>query len=286
MAEVEKKKRGRKPKSDKETNKQCVKESEKVDPQILHLNITRNISSNVKCDSELKNTEIFESDFCNYSPDLNEPNAYNESDHFTSKPCELLVNKTDKHQNSNVKVLFQNVDKHQMTNVACFWCCHKFDNQYLGMPLKYKNNKFQVYGCFCSFECMCAYNFYSNEHNHNTWEIYNLINIMANVLHYDKFIYPAPPRKCLSFFGGYMSIDEFRNFKNSKKIINVNNPPFIVVADQIEEINDYFHKHTESLFNFDNERIELLEKKINEKKNLDIQNNFKNTLDASMNIVN
>jgi phage regulator Rha-like protein len=98
MAEVEKKKRGRKPKSDKETNKQCVKESEKVDPQILHLNITRNISSNVKCDSELKNTEIFESDFCNYSPDLNEPNAYNESDHFTSKPCELLVNKTDKHQ--------------------------------------------------------------------------------------------------------------------------------------------------------------------------------------------
>lgn len=107
---------------------------------------------------------------------------------------------------------------------------------------------------------------------------------MANILHYDRFIYPAPPRKCLSFFGGYMSIDEFRNFKNSKKIVNINNPPFIVVADQIEEINDFYHKQTESLFNFDNERILVLEKKISEQKVQDLQNNFKNTLDSTMNI--
>ncbi|QOI90196.1 hypothetical protein QKU58_gp135 [Pyramimonas orientalis virus] len=283
MTEVEKKKRGRKPKNEKETQ-QCVKESEKVDPQILHLNITRNIASTGDQTKEIHDSNLFESDFCNYKPDICVPNAYNENDTFSSQPYELVVNKAECNANSNVKVLLQNIDKHQMTNVACFWCCHKFDTPYLGLPLKYKASKFQVYGCFCSFECMCAYNFNSNEHNHNIWEIYNLINIMANILHYDRFIYPAPPRKCLSFFGGYMSIDEFRNFKNSKKIVNINNPPFIVVADQIEEINDFYHKQTESLFNFDNERILVLEKKISEQKVQDLQNNFKNTLDSTMNI--
>ena len=113
MTEVEKKKRGRKPKNEKEP-KPCVKELEKVDPQILHLNITRNISSDTKSDSGLVNTDIYESDFCNYNPCMNEPNAYNENDHFTSKPCELMITKNDKPQNSNVKVLLQNIDKHQI----------------------------------------------------------------------------------------------------------------------------------------------------------------------------
>tara|TARA_Y100000389_G_scaffold77491_1_gene74256 strand:- start:296 stop:613 length:318 start_codon:yes stop_codon:yes gene_type:complete len=104
-------------------------------------------------------------------------------------------------------------------------------------------------------------------------------------MNYDKYIFPAPPRKCLTLFGGYMSIDEFRNFKTSKKIINVNTNPFVINVEQIEEINDFNHKQQDSLYHFDKERISNLEKKINYQNEINIQNNFKNTLDSAMNII-
>ena len=278
----EKKKRGRKPKTEK-NQKSIVKDNSNLEPQILHLNITRN-NSIVSKDDIIMSSDVFNSDIDlqQNNIDLQVPNAYNEIDNFSSKPYELLINPKDF---DGVKVLLKNIDKSQMTNIACYWCCHKFDNPYLGLPIKYKNNTFEVNGCFCSFECMCAYNFYSNENNHNIWEIYNLINIMANLMNYDKYIFPAPPRKCLTLFGGYMSIDEFRNFKTSKKIINVNTNPFVINVEQIEEINDFNHKQQDTLYHFDKERISNLEKKINYQNEINIQNNFKNTLDSAMNII-
>lgn len=279
----EKKKRGRKPKSDK-NNKSLQKETDNLEPQILHLNITRNNSMNT-LDAKSSNTsmELYNNICSEYNTDMQVPNAYNEIDNFSSKPFEFTVS-SKSHDNNNVKILLKNIDENQLTNIACYWCCHKFNNPYLGMPIKYKNNAFEVNGCFCSFECMCAYNFYSNENNYNVWEIYNLINIMANAMNYDKHVYPAPPRKCLSLFGGYMSIDEFRNFKSSKKIINVNTNPFVINVEQIEEINDFNHKQVDMLYGFDKERLSKLEKKIKHQNELNIQNNYKNTLDSSMNI--
>tara|TARA_Y100000389_G_C17451512_1_gene515142 strand:- start:261 stop:1127 length:867 start_codon:yes stop_codon:yes gene_type:complete len=283
---TEKKKRGRKPKSEKE-NKQVQNDTDNTDPQLLHLNITRNQSAESSAEFQNEN-EMFETDYCNYKPELLVPNAYNDNDTFSSKPFELssVSSKESSHStNSNVKIILKHIEKHQLTNVACYWCCHRFENTYLGLPIKYKNNTFEVYGCFCSFECMCAYNFYSNETSNNTWEIYNLINIMAKSMHYDKYVYPAPPRKCLTMFGGYMSIDEFRNFKNSNKIINANKSPFVVVVDQIEEINDFNHKQQQDiLLNFDKERISNLENKLNRQQEELLQNNYRNTLNATMNI--
>lgn len=282
---TEKKKRGRKPKSEKE-NKLVQKDSDNSDPQLLHLNITRNQSSE-SCTEFQNENEMFETDYCNYKPELLVPNAYNDNDTFSSKPYELssVSLKESNPTNSNVKIILQNIEKHQLTNVACYWCCHRFENSYLGLPIKYKNNTFEVYGCFCSFECMCAYNFYSSETSNNTWEIYNLINIMAKSIKYDIYVYPAPPRKCLTMFGGYMSIEEFRNFKNSNKIINVNKSPFVVVVDQIEEINDFNHKQQQDiLLNFDKERISNLENKLNKQQEELLQNNYRNTLNATMNI--
>ena len=289
--EVEKKKRGRKPKSEKSnttTSSITVnKDTENPDPQILHLNISRKIRKDDLSDNPQSN-KIYEKDFCTYDPEMVIPNAYNEQDNFTSQPFELCskLNNDDNSNFNNVKIM-QHVEQKSLTNVACFWCCHKFENEYLGRPIKYRNGVFEVIGCFCSFECMCAYNFYSNENNNNVWEVYNLINIMANSLNYDKYIYPAPPRKCLSLFGGYMSIDEFRKFRNSKKIININRTPLVVLVDQIEEVNDFFHSKSnnkESLFNFDKERITKLEKKIILESKQHIQENYSNTLDAKMNI--
>lgn len=280
----EKKKRGRKPKTEKDI-KNVQKDVDNSDPQILHLNITRKQSIDTNTTFQNEN-EMFETDYCNYKPDMIVPNAYNNNDTFSSKPFELTnTSIAENPTNSNIKVILKNIDKHQLTNVACFWCCHRFDNSFLGIPMKYKNNTFDVYGCFCSFECMCAYNFYSNETSHNRWEVYNLINIMAKSMRYDTYVYPAPPRKCLDMFGGYMTIDEFRNFKNSNKIININKTPFVIIVDQIEEINDYNHKQQHDiLLNFDKERINNLENKINKQQEEQLQHNYKNTLNATMKI--
>ena len=289
--EVEKKKRGRKPKSEKvnaTTSINVNKDTENPDPQILHLNITRKLRQNDLSDGCQLN-KIYEKDFCTYDPQMLIPNAYNEHDTFISQPFELCSKTSSTNTSNNIKTIMQNVEQKSLTNVACFWCCHKFENEYLGMPIKYRNGIFEVFGCFCSFECMCAYTFYSNENNNNVWEVYNLINIMSNTLNYAKYVYPAPPRKCLTLFGGYMNIDEFRNFKNSKKIINVNRTPLVVLVDQIEEVNDFFHSknkcdNKDSLFNFDKDRINKLEHKINLESKQHIKDNYSGTLDAKMNI--
>lgn len=278
---VEKKKRGRKPKTEKD-NKLTTNRNDEENHHIMHLNISRNMCTT---SNENNTSDLYESDFCKYNPELNIPYAYNEDQTFTSQPFEISSSSNiDKSANA-IKTLFNHIDKKTMTDVACFWCCHKFDHQCIGMPIKYKNDTFEVQGCFCSFECMCAYNFYSGENSQQTWEIYNLINLMANILEYDKYIYPAPPRKCLKYFGGHMTISEFRKFKNSKKIINMNKAPLVVMVDQMEEINDYYHKQTDGYVCFDKERLEKIEKKINHENEENIRQNFKNTLDSSMNII-
>lgn len=267
----EKKKRGRKPKSDK-TSKPT--ETQTDNQYILHLH-----STTTKQNSDIVNIN-YEKNFCKYNPLLEIPNAFANNDTFISQPFEFQgSNSCENKQN-----VLNKISSNEHTNIACLWCCHLFDTPFLGLPIRYKDNSFEVYGTFCSFECMCAYNFYSNELNLNTWEVYNLINLMANKMNYAKVVQCAPPRKHLQFFGGSMSIEDFRNFKNSSNIINVNVFPLVSVIDQIEEINDYNHKNQSDFFNFDKERLQKYEEKINKKSEEDLKSNFKNTLNASMNI--
>lgn len=267
----EKKKRGRKPKSDKNSK---LNEIQPENQYILHLN-----TSNSKKQTEISNIN-YEKDFCKYNPLIEVPNAFDNSDTFISQPFEFQYQSLHE---SKKKVLTE-ITSNEHTNVACLWCCHGFDTPFIGLPVRYKDNAFEVYGAFCSFECMCAYNFYSNELNLNTWEVYNLINLMANKMNYAHIVQCAPPRKHLKFFGGSLSIDEFRNFKKSSKIINVNIFPLVSIVDQIEEINDYNHKNQSEFFNFDKERLQKYEEKINKKTEDDLKSNFKNTLNASMHI--
>ena len=274
---IEKRKRGRKPKQDKDQqHKPTASVSE---PLILHLNINSNKSNS-------KN-ELFENNFCKYSPKIETPNAYNINDQFTSQPYEFNGISVVKENvsNTNVKNIMKNVsygDK-KNTDVICHWCCDSFENTIFGIPIKFKQTYFEVTGCFCSFECMSAFNFYSGENINNIWETYNLINLMAKKMQVKNNIYPAPPRKCLTKFGGYMDIDQFRNFNGSNKIINTHQYPLVAIVDQIEEINDYHHKNNDSIFlNFDKERLERFEKRIHQQSIDLIKDNYQNTIDSSM----
>ena len=56
------------------------------------------------------------------------------------------------------KEVFEEIDN-KCNCSACWNCCHDFDNNIYGMPIKFTNNIFHIYGFFCSLECASRYAF-------------------------------------------------------------------------------------------------------------------------------
>jgi len=130
------------------------------------------------------------------------------------------------------------------TNLCCWWCTYNFDCIPTYLPDKYSNNKFYVMGCFCSFNCACAYNLNMNDNKINERytllkQLYYFIN-KDNIRNYNDInINPSPPREILEKFGGKFTIDQYR--KNAKilgKEYHILYPPFIPLSMAVEEINN------------------------------------------------
>ena len=134
------------------------------------------------------------------------------------------------------------------------------------MPEYYKKEKFYVSGCFCSFNCTASYNFSKNEDT--MWERYSFLNLMYKKLYNQKFtkINLAPPREVLKIFGGYMSIEEFReNSLRNDKVFSVVKPPLISIIPKIEE----------NIANVNNKNSKIITPIINENILAKTQNNLK-----------
>lgn len=174
----------------------------------------------------------------------------------------------------------------QTTSIFCYWCCHKFDNAPFGIPVKHSCNKFHVYGCFCSLECATAYNFESKESHDEIWERYNLINLLAVKIGSGcdavKAVKAAPSRLSLSIFGGHLSIEEFREYCKTSKLININFPPMMTLKQQLEEINECDISDCKYI-PVDTDRINRYKDKLNLKRTKPI-NNIEKTLDSTMNL--
>lgn len=122
---------------------------------------------------------------------------------------------------------YYNVDKYKMNNNSklCWNCCSNISVKH-SIPLKYVNNIFYTYGNFCSKECSVRYcfdNFKSNSH-----EIYSLINLY-NYKETGKLvsIKPADSKYTLDYFGGPLTIDEYKKNFNKNIYSNVNRTPII-----------------------------------------------------------
>jgi hypothetical protein len=154
------------------------------------------------------------------------------------------------------------------TSIACYWCCHKFNSVPFGLPVEYfkdatgNNEHFRVFGCFCSLECAAAYNFDSRKTQDEIWERYNLINFLSRQLGYKKLVKPAPDRMSLKHFGGFMDIEQFRQYCNTSKLIHINFPPMTSLTQQIEEINEYEVNSEIRYIPIDNDRINRYKEKI------------------------
>lgn len=162
------------------------------------------------------------------------------------------------------------------TSISCYWCCHSFATPPFGIPVKYVHQKFHVYGCFCSLECAAAHNLSNTEIMDDVWERNQLINILSRRIGGPNIVKAAPPRLALKMFGGYLSIEEFRDFCNSSKLININFPPMMTLTQQVEEINESDLNNEYKYIPVDTDRINKFKLKLKRSKP---PTHMKNTLD-------
>ena len=268
---VIKRKRGRKPKDRVYllTNKQKIALLDNnlhQDSMVIHLPIS---VGQMECDitnMNNNNNTYIEKTILEYTPDISTPQPYdppdtnyklNGNEKYDYKKNNIILEKPNLNFNtkdikynlyeneklvqisikqSDINQTNSNVEsQHINTNYCCWWCCHTFSNNPIGIPINYVDNKFNVYGNFCSFNCALTYNFYSD--SVNKWDRSSLLHLL-----YKKFyglkesnIAYAPEREFLKIFGGHMNIDEFRNVQIQDSTYKVTYPPITSIIAQLEE---------------------------------------------------
>jgi hypothetical protein len=150
----------------------------------------------------------------------------------------LTLTKENKKHLINLGLISVNKNKLNIcekTSIACWWCTYNFDTYPLFLPEKFQNNKYYVFGNFCSFACIFAYNDNLDDYRRN---IRNALikKLYTDIFHTDCNIKPAGPREVLEKFGGPLTIDKYRDSKIlCTKTIKINIPPMIPLLSYYEE---------------------------------------------------
>jgi len=145
-------------------------------------------------------------------------------------------------------------------NIWCWWCCHPFKTDTLAMPISYDSvtTVFQVYGSFCSFGCMKAYN--HNENMSKKSNQYSLISLLMDKAGVSIVsISCAPPRQLLDVFGGQLTIEEFRKSAQDMDVYYLQIPSTITVNHTIEKQSKSNYKWIKSAYDSDNKSFSMKE---------------------------
>ena len=257
------KKRGRKPKGGKilKKNEKIKKEESETKPNIiLHLKCKTSSLTEL---SNFNNSTIYNPDISNPSDSLNIFNNsklttlnYKVIENTEHDNIKCTINELNKgkaveipEENINMKELWGKLNKLKENlrtnnvsdkNSACFWCTHDFDSPAIYIPKQYNNGMLEVYGCFCSPECACAYLKNEDIDNSIKWERYALLNnTYCKVFDYTKNIKPAPnPHYTLEKFYGNLSIQEYRRLLKNERILMVVDKPMTKVLPELYEENN------------------------------------------------
>ena len=206
----------------------------------------------------------------NDNPVFNNSNNNNENLIIRLKKITSLEDNLDSFEN---KEEFEEINNKCNCSV-CWNCCHSFDSNIYGIPVKFINNTFHIYGFFCSLECAARYAF---DNFNNKLEIYSLINLYYNTINNtcDHKINLAPEKLTLKMFGGNMDIKEYRKFFKTNTIFNVNIPPIIPINHNI----NIYENNNNNNNNNNNSKKDL---KLYRKNNLP---NQENSIKNSMNLI-
>ena len=129
----------------------------------------------------------------------------------------------------------------EKTDTCCWWCCHKFTTSPCTLPIKYDSlrKRYTFVGIFCSWNCTKAYNFDKNDQR--KYERAGLITLLIKELYNIEeciIIKSAPYRQTLKMFGGYMSIDEFRNNSSVVDSYHMNLRNYNYIYPEITEVTN------------------------------------------------
>lgn len=164
-------------------------------------------------------------------------------DKYQKKNLEYSENYvSDKNRCMPIFIEFMDANKKESwprcTNIDCLWCCHSFETEPFGIPIKKIGEKYQMFGNFCSAECAASYIFDMSFLNDcEKTESYSLLNTIYNEKGMDGIKF-APPKLCLKRFGGRLSIEQYRsNLRSQNKHYKVIIPPLTSIIPNIEETN-------------------------------------------------
>jgi hypothetical protein len=254
------KKRGRKPKGkiiNYKKNFEISSMNEEIDNIIMHLPIKLEDVLNDNTTDESPTPPIHDNIINLFTmSDSPDDNCVKCTDHMKKidELNDIINNFSTSETNQNIKsrnvykidVDFINIEDNKQvliesTDIHCWWCCHKFDNAPCPLPELYVDEKFYVFGCFCSFNCALAYNIDIDDYKTN--ERTTLLNMIHSDLCGNKEkLEASPPRQILKIFGGHLSIEKFRNYGDiCEKEYRYIMPPMVSIVPLIEE--DYKNKN-------------------------------------------
>ena len=244
------KKRGRKPKGGKiisKTELKSVQETIDVPNIILHL----------KCSSKdlAANTNMLGCGLNSVSPfsilnwkDINEKTEQR----LPSPPPSEDLDPPNKIIWNKLKMLEKKLHTNDVLDKksCCFWCSCPFNNPPIYIPRQERNNIIEVYGCFCTPECACA--FLNREHidSSSFWERYALLNnIYGKIYNYERSVKPAPdPFHTLDKYYGNLTIQEYRKLLKNDRILMVVEKPLTKILPELhDEKNEMPNIHTNLL---------------------------------------
>ena len=209
------KKRGRKPKGGQITKNNISnlkKEPECKQNIILHLKINTKHNTIPAIDPYSYYSK--KSDIKNISDTKFKPEEEDESN--------LSID--DKLKSLQLSLHNNNITKRS----ACFWCTYTFTSTAIYIPKNSINNKYNVYGCFCSPQCAAAYLFNEIIEESIKLNRYSMLNFLYTpIFNYKHNIIPAPnPHYLLNKFYGNMTIKEYRELikANENHILLINKP--------------------------------------------------------------
>ena len=265
------KKRGRKPKGGKiiainNNNKENV---------ITKQNIILHLKCNSKDINKIFDNKIESFDFIAQKSDLKYDNIFYDkitsnnnitnNNFFTSNNDNNDVNKyicslcngfdekslDNKNLNKKLDNLIRNFHINNICDkkTACFWCTFDFSNPPIYIPKNIVNNNYEVYGCFCSPECGCAFLMNQNLDNSIKFERYYLLNnIYCKIYNYEKNIKPAPsPFYLLEKYMGTLSIQEYRKLLQNERLLIVIDKPLTPILPELFFENDDFILNNKSI---------------------------------------
>lgn len=176
---------------------------------------------------------------------INSFDCYNKKSLNPTSEASIISDKSIEIQDVYNKIKMLQINLHN-NNInqrsACHWCTEPFNTPPIYIPSSYINNKYNVYGCFCSPQCAAAFLFNEDIDSSSKYDRYSMLNLLyCKLYNYTENIIPAPNvHYTLDKFYGNLSINEFRD------IINNNDTCITILDKPISKIFPELHNENTS----------------------------------------